>query len=241
VIKRNTHRDRIVEMINSNCANQEIAHVIYKEFGIYKTLIEIEQIRSNYSFKKNELNRNSTSTSSRTAKIKIEDLIIEFLKDDFHCPKSARSIIKYLNKRLNLSINRIEFKSLLNSLNLKSQIRYCNKSFTYSYFDDVNAEDFHLNKSIEINRLTKSNLNDNVLNQNKNNVSLQINEEKWRVLSDMNLVKTVKIDYDRKILFTSLENLTIDIFLNELFKQRDNHRNPEVDLFFENLEFFFNH
>ena len=67
----------------------------------------------------------------------------------------------------------------------------------------------------------------------------------WRVIENGRINSLIQIDHRDKILYIKFlhEELPSKLFiefLNNLFKTRNNHRSPEIDLFFENFEAFYN-
>ena len=82
-----------------------------------------------------------------------------------------------------------------------------------------------------------------------NNVDIPLNKNEieantWEIVSNINLNKNVFIDFScRTITFKNKHNKSksdlFKEFLNNLSNQRNLNRNPEVDLFFENLQEFY--
>lgn len=69
-------------------------------------------------------------------------------------------------------------------------------------------------------------------------------DQTWKLILEPDLDQHVKIDYPKKRFYLRAEktvrsDVILSQFLNELMKERSNHRNPEVDLFFENFEEFY--
>jgi hypothetical protein len=71
------------------------------------------------------------------------------------------------------------------------------------------------------------------------------NSFEWKVIENRKINSSIQIDYKNKTLYikslidTLPSNLFIE-FINNLFNTRNKHRSPEIDLFFENFEDFYN-
>lgn len=61
----------------------------------------------------------------------------------------------------------------------------------------------------------------------------------WRYTFDPELDKAIHIDYLNKKVTLKNKNNAFNTFLNCLFLERNKHRSPELDLFFENFEEFY--
>lgn len=72
-----------------------------------------------------------------------------------------------------------------------------------------------------------------------------INEvDKWEIIKDEKIKSEILIDYVQKKLKIKTNSNDIsglfNVFINNLFDEREKHRSPELDLFFENFEEFYN-
>lgn len=93
---------------------------------------------------------------------------------------------------------------------------------------------------IEINSLSNVIEKDSRENYNKDKGEQDIITLEWSYTFDTSLKKPMHIDYAKKIVTMKNKNNTFDTFLNNLFLERNKHRSPEIDLFFENFEEFYN-
>lgn len=69
-------------------------------------------------------------------------------------------------------------------------------------------------------------------------------EDHWNVIIDNTISRQIEIDYFKRSLrlknnYGKNESQIFIEFISKLFDQKVNHRNPEVDLFFENFEEFY--
>lgn len=68
--------------------------------------------------------------------------------------------------------------------------------------------------------------------------------DKWEIIKDENIKSEILIDYVQKKLKIRTESndssALFNVFINNLFDEREKHRSPELDLFFENFEEFYN-
>jgi len=62
----------------------------------------------------------------------------------------------------------------------------------------------------------------------------------WEYIVDNNITAPITINYLQKKVVIKTDKSKFQTFINSLFKERDKHRGPEVDLFFENFEDFYN-
>ena len=62
----------------------------------------------------------------------------------------------------------------------------------------------------------------------------------WEYMVDNNITAPITINYLEKKVVIKDEKSKFQTFINSLFKERDKHRGPEIDLFFENFEDFYN-
>jgi len=98
-------------------------------------------------------------------------------------------------------------------------------------YDVLNIKTVALAKLIEIG----SNVIDNEDKVTQDPITLE-----WRYTFDPELDKPIHIDYLNKKVILKNENGAFNTFLNSLFFERNKHRSPELDLFFENFEEFYN-
>jgi hypothetical protein len=198
--------------------NAQIALIIYREFGIYKTIDEIEKLKFQLTPK------SLKSVEVQNSKEIVEDAVIvtrikHFLSMENYTPRTAKEITQYINREFHLSLKNDFVNRLLHDKNLNNEIKYCRDDYTYSII--YNKESL-ISNNLKINGITPS----------KNN--------NWSIKIDPNFSDFFKIEYDKKMMIMSSKKLTYERFIHELFELRNTCRSPELDLFFENFEFFLN-
>ncbi|SOC81563.1 hypothetical protein SAMN06296241_3142 [Salinimicrobium sediminis] len=136
-------------------------------------------------------------------------------------PLKTKEILRLLEKNhSDLKVSKKEINKIIWN-DLKDLIIYDLKDYKYSLKD---VKQMSLFDSKDLN-------------------TTDIVDTEWKIIFDNSLSKPVHIDFCRKELVFQerSENLhfQFETFVGKLFKQRSKHRNPEVDLFFENFEIFY--
>lgn len=98
-------------------------------------------------------------------------------------------------------------------------------------FDVINIKPVSLAQLIEISSKE---------NNNEEKVAQELITLEWSYTFDPELEKPIHINYLNKKVILKNENGAFNTFLNSLFLERNKHRSPELDLFFENFEEFYN-
>ncbi len=110
-------------MIKQEYDNAQIASIIHSEFGIYKTVDEIQKIKSQLIPK--DLKINAISSSNRVLN---DELIIkttkQFLNIGNNNPKSAKEILIYINSKLSMSLRKEDINKLLHNPRIKNDFIY---------------------------------------------------------------------------------------------------------------------
>lgn len=78
------------------------------------------------------------------------------------------------------------------------------------------------------------------VNNNETKVTEGLITLEWSYTFNPQLDKPINIDYLNKKIILRNENDAFNTFINSLFVERNKHRSPELDLFFENFEEFYN-
>lgn len=78
------------------------------------------------------------------------------------------------------------------------------------------------------------------INDNKEKGEQDVITLDWNFSFDTTLENPIYINYLNKKVILKNKNGAFNTFLNNLFLERDKHRGPEIDLFFENFEDFYN-
>jgi hypothetical protein len=124
------HIKRILSLIKGGKNSTEIASIIYSEFGIYKSIDEIQKIKVQSTPK--DLKINALPSLNR---IFNDEVIIkttkEFLNIGNNNPKTAKEILIYINSKLSLCLRKEDINKLLHSPRIKNDIIYLRELRSY--------------------------------------------------------------------------------------------------------------
>jgi hypothetical protein len=136
----------------------------------------------------------------------------------------------------------------------ESDVRFFLKKFPIILHYINNDKEFHKYKLLQKTKEVKKTTDDNqdveslkVIDKQISNftdIENQPTSNQFSVNYDPSMQLKIKIDFEKKILFYKEKkykelNVLFNDFLSNLIKERANHRSPEVDLFFENFEEFY--
>ena len=177
-----SYSQRIINLIKLEFKDNEIKKIIFDEYGIYLTSIDLQKKRNSISVI--DLNPSYNQNSEKTTNLILEektDLIREMFEDIYYIPLTKKEIIKKIYENHKIIITQIDANEILWKI-LKSELIYDRNDWTYKLkniessrlnFNNVEFESKkETNKKIEVNIILKI-----------------ISEEKYRIgKSDANLL-----------------------------------------------------
>ena len=177
-----SYSQRIINLIKLEFKDNEIKKIIFDEYGIYLTSIDLQKKRNSISV--SDLNPSYNQNSEKTTNLILEektDLIREMFEDIYYIPLTKKEIIKKIYENHKIIITQIDANEILWKI-LKSELIYDRNDWTYKLkniessrlnFNNVEFESKkETNKKIEVNIILKI-----------------ISEEKYRIgKSDANLL-----------------------------------------------------
>ena len=104
-------------------------------------------------------------------------------------------------------------------------LKTLNKTTIFQYYETLDIETKKLSYLTQQSKIDKK----------ETSTSLE-----WEYIIDNNITAPITINYLEKKVVIKNDKSKFQTFINSLFKERDKHRGPEVDLFFENFEDFYN-
>ena len=177
-----SYSQRIINLIKLEFKDNEIKKIIFDEYGIYLTSIDLLKKRNSISVI--DLNPSYNQNSEKTTNIILEektDLIREMFEDIYYVPLTKKEIINRIYENHKIIISQIDANEILWNL-LKSKIIYNRNDWTYK-LKNIESSALNLN-NVEFESKKETNKKIEV------HVILKIiSEEKYRIgKSDANLL-----------------------------------------------------
>lgn len=118
-------------------------------------------------------------------------------------------------------------EAVLEKTELKTIKTYRPKNI-FEYYSIISIEVIEISNFSKITKIDK---------EPKQEISASL---EWEYIVDADIESPIIINYLEKKVIIKSEKGIFQNFINSLFKERDKHRGPEIDLFFENFEDFYN-
>ena len=139
-----SYSQRIINLIKLEFKDNEIKKIIFDEYGIYLTSIDLQKKRNSISVI--DLNPSYNQNSEKTTNLILEektDLIREMFEDIYYVPLTKKEIIKKIYENHKIIITQIDAKEILWKI-LKNEIIYDRNDWTYKFknkIEKINIQD----------------------------------------------------------------------------------------------------
>lgn len=146
-----SYSQRIINLIKLEFKDNEIKKIIFDEYGIYLTSIDLLKKRNSISVI--DLNPSYNQNSEKTTNIILEektDLIREMFEDIYYVPLTKKEIINRIYENHKIIISQIDAKEILWKI-LKSEIIYDRNDWTYKFKNKKLNLDNNIGSSATIN------------------------------------------------------------------------------------------